>query len=580
MMRSHRTLSASTTVGLLVAVSVALCLVTVMKSQGQQDLSTRVMTSMASKTRISNHNNNRINTKTSTFSSLLSPIRNGARKHCNAVINAMPALELESQHPDPSPGLGGRHQQTKVIATVGKASKSREMINELWQRGADLFRIPMCYSSYDDLRQASEHIRATEAEHDTTIGILMDLQGPKLRIGQFEEGSINLEDGDVFTLDLNEQPGDKSRVNFPYAKVFPMIAPGTILPLGGGRVTAKVISSSLDSTSLQVIRGGTLNANDRVNVPRVSLPYRALTEQDVKDIEFGLEMGVDWIALSCVRTKEDVMEAKRLVGMEAFIMAKIETEVDPDELTEIIRAADAVMVARGDLGVDTNVESVPPMQKDIIAKCKKMGTPVVVSTQMLDSMINTPTPTRAEASDVANAIYDGADALMLSAETSSGAYPLEALDVMEDIIKAVETSPEYRTMMDSDLKRPEPNEGYAIVTAARQIARDLNAKAIVCFSSYGRIPRQVSRERTTQPVLTMSEDVRTARMLNLVWGVYPMHVPTLSYEKFSFDEVLEKAKETAKEHGLATEGDHIVVVASKPGEEEVAGSNIMQIVKL
>mmetsp|Transcript_16568 Transcript_16568/g.23192 ORF Transcript_16568/g.23192 Transcript_16568/m.23192 type:complete len:578 (-) Transcript_16568:19-1752(-) len=493
------------------------------------------------------------------------------------------AVEVPAQQTKPTKAphtLGGRHSQTKTIATIGSVSRSEQMVEDLWKSGVDVFRIPMCYSSHDDCREGVEMIRKVEAKHNTTIGILMDLQGPKLRLGNFKEGTVALEEGDTFVLDTNEELGDKTRVNFPYDKVFPMIVPGTILPLGGGRVTARVIQSSLTSTSLEIVRGGKLNNNDRVNVPRVHLPYRALTDQDIKDIEFGLEMGVDWIALSCVRTKEDVLEAKRICGRKAFIMAKIETSVDPDELLEIIKEADAVMVARGDLGVDTAVESVPPMQKAIIAKCKNLGTPVVVSTQMLDSMIFNPTPTRAEASDVANAIYDGADALMLSAETASGQYPMEAINVMQDIIKTVEQSPEYQETMKSDKQRFKPNDGYAIVPAARQIARDTNAKAIVCFSSYGRIPRQVSRERPSQTVLTLSEDVRTARMLNLVWGVCPVHVPDLSYEKFSFDQVLENAKEIAKWHGVAGKEDMLVVVASKPGQEEVAGANIMQIVQV
>eukprot|EP00472_Partenskyella_glossopodia_P006998 CAMPEP_0197519824 /NCGR_PEP_ID=MMETSP1318-20131121/5104_1 /TAXON_ID=552666 /ORGANISM="Partenskyella glossopodia, Strain RCC365" /LENGTH=503 /DNA_ID=CAMNT_0043071035 /DNA_START=321 /DNA_END=1832 /DNA_ORIENTATION=+ len=475
--------------------------------------------------------------------------------------------------------IGGRHSQTKVIATVGPNSRKEDLISAMWQGGVDVFRIPMCYSSHTDCKEAVSLIRNVEANYNSTIGILMDLQGPKLRIGQLRDGSVAVNEGDEFVLDLNEDVGDQTRVNFPYKKVFPMITPGTIVPIGGGRVTAKVVSTGLESTTLQIIRGGQLNTNDRVNLPRVSLPYRSLTEQDIHDIDFGLEVGVDWIALSCVRTKEDVLEAKRIVGQEAFVMAKIETEVDKDELVEIVKGADAVMVARGDLGVDTAIESVPPMQKAIIALCKQMGTPVVVSTQMLDSMINAPTPTRAEASDVANAIYDGADALMLSAETSVGSYPMESVGVMQDIITAVEQSPEYRQNMDSDIKRHAPNPGYAIVPAARQIARDINAKAVVCFTSYGRIPRQVSRERTTQPVLTLSEDVRTARMLNLVWGVCPVHTPSLSYEQFSFEQVIDKAKEVAFDHGLVSRDDMLVVVASKPGEEEVAGANIMQIVQ-
>ncbi|GAB5362877.1 hypothetical protein AAMO2058_000836100 [Amorphochlora amoebiformis] len=499
---------------------------------------------------------------------------------------SIPSQSRRSKPPralDTQPGTyfwGERHSQTKMVATIGPPTRSEEMIEKMWERGADVFRIPMCYTSQEDCAETIRLIRNVEARHNSTVGILMDLQGPKLRIGKLEGGSISIEDDAIFTLDLNKEIGDKTRVNFPYPRVFQMIAPGTMIPMGGGRVTARVISSSLEDVKLQVIRGGRLNTNDRVNVPKVSLPYRALTDEDINNIEFGLEQGVDWVALSCVRTKEDVLEAKRIVGLKAFIMAKIETEVDPDELVEIIREADSVMVARGDLGVDTNVESVPPFQKKIVAQCKKLGTPVVISTQMLESMVESPTPTRAEASDVANAIYDGADAVMLSAETSIGSYPVEAVDTMEDIIRAVEASPEYLGFMKSDLRRNEPNPGYAMIPAARQIARDTGAKAIVCFSSYGRIPRQVSRERTTQPVLTLSEDVRTARMLNLVWGVCPVHVPSLSYKDFSFDIVLEKAKEIAMEQGLACKDDKLVVVASKPGQTEVSGANTMRIVQI
>uniref|UniRef100_A0A7S3YPY4 Pyruvate kinase n=1 Tax=Lotharella globosa TaxID=91324 RepID=A0A7S3YPY4_9EUKA len=491
-------------------------------------------------------------------------------------VDVQPVVEAQ---PDQKSVWVDRHSQTKMIATVGPSTRNEEMIEAMWQGGADVFRVPMCYSSHEDAREGINLIRKIEARHGSTIGVLMDLQGPKLRIGEFKDGSVAVEEGQRFVLDLKEEVGDNTRVSFPYAKVFPYMTPGSVIPLGGGRVNARVMATSMEETVLEIVRGGRLSTNDRVNIPKVHLPYRALTDQDVKDIEFGLEMGVDWIALSCVRTKEDVIEAKRLVGNNAFIMAKIETSVDAGELSEIIKEADAVMVARGDLGVDTNVESVPPMQKAIIAECKQKGTPVVVSTQMLDSMIFAPTPTRAEASDVANAIYDGADALMLSAETASGSYPLEAVDTMEDIIKAVEQSDEYKKRMDSDVSRYPPNENYALVTAARQIARDVSASAIVCFSSYGRIPRQVARERTTQPVLTLSEDVKTARMLNLVWGVYPVHVPGLSYEEFSFDEVLGKAKETSLEQGLAKQGDMVVVLASKPGADEVPGANIMQIVQ-
>lgn len=453
-----------------------------------------------------------------------------------------------------------RLHRTKIVATLGPASSSRDMIAALFRAGADVFRLNFSHGTHDDHRARLAVIRALEQEVGRPVGILADLQGPKLRVGTFAGGAVELAAGAAFRLDLDPAIGDADRAPLLHPEIFAALEKDAELLLDDGKIRLKVAEHGRDFAVTQVVTGGRLSDRKGVNVPGVVLPLSAMTEKDRRDLSFALEAGCDWIALSFVQRPDDVAEARRVVERRAGILAKIEKPAAIERLDEILELADAVMVARGDLGVELPPEDVPSLQKRITRASRQAGKPVIVATQMLESMINAPAPTRAEASDVATAVYDGADAVMLSAETASGKYPAEAVAMMERIIGRVERDPLYRRIMDAEHQLPEPTAADAITTAARQVADTIGAAAIVTYTTSGSTTLRAARERPAVPILSLTEVVSTARRLALCWGVHTVVTADVS----SFSEMVEKACRIAAEQELAGNGDRLVVTAGVP----------------
>mmetsp|Transcript_27232 Transcript_27232/g.66245 ORF Transcript_27232/g.66245 Transcript_27232/m.66245 type:complete len:603 (-) Transcript_27232:159-1967(-) len=489
---------------------------------------------------------------------------------------------------DPS-RFPGPFSKTKILATVGPASDTFEMLEKLWLAGVDVFRINLSHGSHEKHREVVKNIRDLEEKYMCSIGILLDLQGPKLRVGKFKDGPIMLEKGAKFRLDMSDELGDVNRVTLPHPEIFAALKPGTSLLLDDGKVKLRIIDCGPDFAETEVEVPGKLSERKGVNVPEVTLPISAMTEKDKQDALFGKEVGVDWMALSFVQKAEDIVELRNLVGAGTVkIMAKIEKPTAVNDLERIAEEVDGIMVARGDLGVELSPHQVPVVQKRIVSLMRKIGKPVVVATQMLESMINSPTPTRAEANDVANAIYDGADAVMLSAESAAGTYPIEAVTTMESIIREVEGNPEYRIRMESGASI-QPQAQDAMIPAARTLARNINASAIVCFTTWGRIAQRLSQERSTRPIIALSNSETTARRLALSWGVYPVFTACdttecvsadqINYDdNFSFDQVIELAKDVAAKKSLAKPGDLLVVTGWQPGG--VSGANIIRVVQM
>jgi len=453
-----------------------------------------------------------------------------------------------------------RQHRTKIVATLGPATSSAEKIAELFDVGVDVFRLNFSHGSQEDHKTNSDIIRALEAETGRPIAILMDLQGPKLRIGAFTKGSISLKEGTDFRLDRDETEGDQDRVSLPHPEIYQAIEPGTNLLLDDGRIRLKVEKCGADFAQCTVITGGDLSNRKGVNVPGVVLPLSPLTRKDQDDLRFGLDLGVDWVGLSFVQRPEDIAEARKLISGRAAICAKLEKPAAIERLEEIIDLSDAVMVARGDLGVEMPPEDVPVLQKRIIRTCRQTGKPVIVATQMLESMIDAPTPTRAEASDVATAVYDGSDAVMLSAETAVGRYTVEATSMMNRIIERVERAPNYRHMIDADALEPEATAADAISAAARQVARTLSASAIVTFTTSGSTTLRAARERPEVPIIGLTPNVKTARRLSVVWGVHTVH----SSDARDFQDMVTKASHFAVADGFALENDRIIITAGVP----------------
>ena len=453
-----------------------------------------------------------------------------------------------------------RRRRTKIIATLGPASSTPEMLARLFQAGADVFRLNFSHGTHDDHFARIAMIRDMEARFDRPIGILADVQGPKLRVGQFAGGRIQLQTGQVFRLDLNPTPGDVRRVQLPHPEIIAAAAIGATLLLDDGKLRLRVTHKRADHLETEVTVGGPLSDRKGVNVPDVVLAIPALTEKDRIDLAFALEHGVDFIGLSFVQRAEDVAEAREIAAGRAWIMTKVEKPQALDNLEAIIALSDAVMVARGDLGVELPPEEVPLAQKRIVRLSRQMGKPVVVATQMLESMITAPAPTRAEASDVATAVFDGADAVMLSAETAAGQYPFEAVNIMDRIIARVEEDPGWRAIIDASRPAPEHSAAGALAAAARQVAHTIGAAAIVPFTASGSTALRVARERPEPPILGLTPSVATARRLALVWGVHPGLVP----EVHSMTETVTKAARIAVQEGFATVGGQLVVLAGVP----------------
>ena len=471
--------------------------------------------------------------------------------------------------------LPPRSRKVKILATLGPASSDARMIRKLMLAGADAFRINMSHGDKRQKARLVEHIRALEKEFRRPTTILFDLQGPKLRVGHFKDGEANLEKGKRFVFDRKDQAGSDERVELPHPELFEAVAHGTNILIDDGKVRLKVLETEPDRIVTEVEVGGRVSDNKGVNVPNVLVPIPALTRKDRGDLQFALEQRTDWVALSFVQRPEDVAEARALIGDRALLMAKIEKPAAIERLNDIIALADGVMVARGDLGVELPPEAVPPLQNKIVACARQFGKPVVVATQMLESMITSPTPTRAEVNDVATAIYDGADAVMLSAESAAGQYPCEAVQMMDRIANSVERDPTYPARVHFTQTRLEPTTADALAGSARQIASTVSATVMVCYTSSGATARRIARERPSVPLLAMSASMHTSRRMGLLWGVHAVHTRDVA----SFEEMVGKGKRMALRHQLATGGDRIVLMAGIPFA--TAGStNVLHVVRL
>jgi pyruvate kinase len=453
-----------------------------------------------------------------------------------------------------------RLRKAKILATLGPASDSAAQIRALVEAGADVFRFNLSHGSHADHRRRYELVRQVEAEMGRPIGVLVDLQGPKLRVGAFRNGGVDLVAGARFRLDLSSTPGDETRAPLPHPEVLAALRPGAELLLDDGRIRLRVETAAPDHAETIIVTGGRLSDRKGVNLPDVVLGVSPLTDKDRADLQFGLELGTDWIALSFVQRPEDVSEARRLIGQRAAIIVKIEKPAALTHLDELIQLSDAIMVARGDLGVEMPPEDVPSAQKRIVGACRLAGKPVVVATQMLDSMIHAPAPTRAEASDVATAVYDGADAMMLSAETASGDYPIESVSMMNRIIARTERDPLYRRLMAAQHPEPEATAADAISAAAAQVAHTLSAAAIITYTTSGSTSLRAARERPDVPILCLTSSRSTARRLALVWGTHCVETSDVS----SFSEMVDKACRIAREENFAETGQRLVVTAGVP----------------
>jgi pyruvate kinase len=453
-----------------------------------------------------------------------------------------------------------RLRRTKIVATLGPASSERSVIAELFRAGADVFRINMSHTSHDRLRELVSAIRSLESEFERPIGILVDLQGPKLRVGQFNSGPVTLAKGDTFTLDADPTPGNRERVHLPHPEIFAAIEPGHTLLLDDGKVrlTATEVAPGKIVTRVEV--SGNLSDRKGVSLPDTTIPFSALAPKDRSDLEAALDAGIDWVALSFIQRPEDIAEAKKITRGRAVVMAKIEKPQAVNRLDEILDAADALMVARGDLGVEMPLERVPGIQKYMTRAARRAGKPVVVATQMLESMINSPVPTRAEVSDVATAIFEGADAVMLSAESAAGKFPVEAVTTMNRIAEEVEKDPIHQTIIQAQRADPEPTGADAIAAAARQIAETLDLSALICWTSSGSTALRVARERPRSPIVAISPNVATARRLSLIWGVHCV----VAEDAHDQDDMVDRACRLAFKDSFAKAGQRVIVVAGVP----------------
>jgi pyruvate kinase len=453
-----------------------------------------------------------------------------------------------------------RLRRTKIVATLGPSSSERSVIAALFRAGADVFRINMSHTSHERMRELVSTIRSIEEECDRPIGILVDLQGPKLRVGQFESGPVALPKGATFTLDLDKTPGNVSRVHLPHPEIFQAIEPGHILLLDDGKVRLVATEVAEGKIVTRVEIGGNLSDRKGVSLPDTTIPFSALAPKDRSDLEAALDTGIDWVALSFIQRPEDIAEAKKITRGRALVMAKIEKPQAVTRLDEILDAADALMVARGDLGVEMPLERVPGIQKFMTRSARRAGKPVVVATQMLESMINAPVPTRAEVSDVATAIFEGADAVMLSAESAAGKYPVEAVATMNRIAEEVEKDDLHSQIMHAQRTDPEPTGADAIAAAARQIAETLELSAVICWTFSGSTALRVARERPYPPVVAISPNVATARRLAVVWGVHCI----VAEDAHDQDDMVERACRLAFKDGFARAGQRVIVVAGVP----------------
>ena len=453
-----------------------------------------------------------------------------------------------------------RHRFAKIIATLGPATSGPDSIRSLFLAGVDVFRLNFSHGDHDAHRRTYEAIRALESSTGRPIGVVVDLQGPKLRIGRFAEGSIMLAAGASFTLDLDPSPGNPKRVALPHPEVFAAVSPGTNLLLDDGKVRLQVETCGANFAGTRVRIGGPISDHKGVNIPDAVLPISPLTDKDREDLAFGLELGADWVAASFIQRPRDLVMLRDIIGRRAGLMTKIEKPAALDCLDEMIELSDAIMVARGDLGVELPPEDVPSISRRVVRTCRNAGKPVIVATQMLESMIASPVPTRAETSDVATAVYDGADAVMLSGETAVGRYPAEAVDIMHRIIARVERDPHYREQIDATNRPPQATAADAISDAMQRIVQTLSMSVAVTYTKSGSSSFRAARERPSAPILSLTPHTSTARRLALVWGVHSV----LSEDIERVEAMVDNACSAALAEGFADAGDALVIMAGMP----------------
>ena len=479
-----------------------------------------------------------------------------------------------TQKPDHTK-IDPRGRKVKILATTGPATREPEMLRKLFKAGVDAFRVNMSHGDHATHANTIKMIRDLEKEFHRPIAIFCDLQGPKLRVGTFKDGKAVIRHSGHFTLDRNPEPGDETRVELPHPELFGLLEKGQRLLINDGKIRLRVISADDEKILCSAEVGGVISDRKGVNVPDAEIPIPALTDKDRKDLAFAIGQGADWIGLSFVQRPEDLAEARKLMGRYGALCAKIEKPMAVRRLDEIIEMADGVMVARGDLGVELEPQEVPPLQKRIVNKTRLMGKPVIVATQMLESMIESPAPTRAEVSDVANAVYDGADAVMLSAETAAGDWPEEAVTIMDRIAVQVERDEDYIERVRMLDTPPDPTTADALSHACMTIADTVPIAAITVFTGSGSTARRVARERPSVPMLVLTPSMRTARRMALLWGTHAVATKDIG----SFEEMIAKGKRMALRHGFADAGSKLIALAGVPFGTP-GSTNLLHVVTL
>ena len=453
-----------------------------------------------------------------------------------------------------------RNRRAKIVATVGPASASPTMLRRLFLAGVDVFRLNFSHGVHEDHAAVHKAIRDLEADVGRPIGILQDLQGPKIRVGTLKDGAIVVKTGETVRFVPEGRDGDAQSIPLPHPEIFAAALPGHRLLIDDGRLQLKVKSFDGDAIVADVIVGGKISNRKGVNVPDTVLDLSPLTEKDRADLEFGLSLGIDWLALSFVQRPSDIMEARQIVGDRAGIMAKIEKPAALERIDDIVALCDALMVARGDLGVEIPPEQVPGRQKQLIRLCRLAAKPVVVATQMLDSMVASPAPTRAEASDVATAIYEGADAVMLSQDSAVGTYPVETVEMMNRIILNTEGDQAYRMIIDALEPVIDPSIHHAVSEAAADVANKIGATSIVAFTARGTTAYRIARKRPPLQILTATTDIHVARRLALLWGAHSVRTDMTP----EYDAMVKRGVELAVQEGFAERGDRIVIIFGVP----------------
>jgi pyruvate kinase len=453
-----------------------------------------------------------------------------------------------------------RQRNIKIVATLGPSSSDYDTIKDLHLAGADVFRLNMSHGTHDEIAKRHKIIRQIEDELSSPIAILADLQGPKLRVGPFKNGIEELTENEKFRLDLKDELGTKDRVQLPHPEIFQALHEGAHLLINDGKIKLMVEKCGPDFADCLVLNGGEISDRKGVNVPDVILPLAALSKKDRADLDFICDLGIDWLALSFVQRAEDIVDARNLIAGRASVISKIEKPSAVKSFDEILKVSDGVMVARGDLGVELPVQNVPPIQKRLVRKCRAAAKPVIVATQMLESMIESPMPTRAEVSDVATAIYEGSDAIMLSAESAAGQFPIQAVETMNNVAIEVESDPTYTEVMEASRRAKRNSVADGIVSAAREIAETTDIKAICCFTQTGTTALLTARERPRVPIIALSSEIETARRLALTWGTNCV----LSGNKTRFKEAVVSAVRAALAEGLADETEQVVITAGVP----------------